>query len=168
MYNVSNRRIRGLTNDCLALLPPLAVLSFMSAFGGPPRVPTVVTNSSESQAPSPRESHNNNNTPAPPPPQIAPRQETDVRTPASADNSIPSSPAQDTFNTEQTVTVARTRARADSRPTSIFQAYQPPMMEVAKDTLPELQPIFSFLNSHSNKLYQEGYFLKLNDLDACM
>ncbi|MCJ1287464.1 hypothetical protein MMC26_006816 [Xylographa opegraphella] len=45
-------------------------------------------------------------------------------------------------------------------------AYQPPLMEIAQDTLPELQPIFTFLNSHSNKLYQEGYFLKLNDLDS--
>jgi hypothetical protein len=26
--------------------------------------------------------------------------------------------------------------------------------------------VFSFLSSHSNKLYQEGYFLKLNDLDT--
>lgn len=48
----------------------------------------------------------------------------------------------------------------------MVQAYQPPLMEVAQDTLPELQPIFTFLNSHSNKLYQEGYFLKLNDLDS--
>ena len=48
----------------------------------------------------------------------------------------------------------------------MIQAYQPPMMEIAQDTIPELQPIFSFLNSHSNKLYQEGYFLKLNDLDS--
>ncbi|KAF2096658.1 hypothetical protein NA57DRAFT_14460, partial [Rhizodiscina lignyota] len=39
-------------------------------------------------------------------------------------------------------------------------------MEVAQDTLPELQRIFTFLNSHSNKLYQEGYFLKLHDLDT--
>lgn len=39
-------------------------------------------------------------------------------------------------------------------------------MDVAQDTLPELQPIFTFLNSHSNKLYQEGYFLKLHDLDS--
>lgn len=39
-------------------------------------------------------------------------------------------------------------------------------MEVANDTPPELQPIFTFLNSHSNKLYQEGYFLKLHDLDT--
>jgi len=36
-------------------------------------------------------------------------------------------------------------------------------MDVSQDTLPELQPIFTFLNSHGNKLYQEGYFLKLDD-----
>lgn len=36
-------------------------------------------------------------------------------------------------------------------------------MDINEDTIPELQPIFSFLNSHSNKLYQEGYFLKLDD-----
>jgi len=41
-------------------------------------------------------------------------------------------------------------------------------MDVAQDTLPELQPIFTYLNSHSNKLYQEGYFLKLHDLDSRM
>ncbi|KAI9747204.1 MAG: hypothetical protein M1835_002192, partial [Candelina submexicana] len=56
--------------------------------------------------------------------------------------------------------------RPSSRPVSMVQTYQPPLMEVAQDTLPELQPIFTFLNSHSNKLYQEGYFLKLNDLDS--
>ena len=43
--------------------------------------------------------------------------------------------------------------------------YQPPVMDTT-DTIPELSPIFGFLNSHSNKLYQEGYFLKLNDLDT--
>ena len=48
----------------------------------------------------------------------------------------------------------------------MVQTYQPPVMEIAQDTIPELQPIFTFLNSHSNKLYQEGYFLKLNDLDS--
>lgn len=36
-------------------------------------------------------------------------------------------------------------------------------MDITEDTIPELQPVFSFLNSHSNKLYQEGYFLKLDD-----
>lgn len=44
--------------------------------------------------------------------------------------------------------------------------YQPPLLDVSTETIPELQPIFSFLNSHSNKLYQEGYFLKLHDLDS--
>jgi CCR4-NOT transcriptional complex subunit CAF120 len=48
----------------------------------------------------------------------------------------------------------------------MIQTYNPPQVEVANDTPPELAPIFSFLNSHSNKLYQEGYFLKLHDLDT--
>jgi len=60
----------------------------------------------------------------------------------------------------------RANSRPSSRPVSMVYTYQPPLMEVAQDTLPELQPIFTFLNSHSNKLYQEGYFLKLHDLDA--
>lgn len=55
--------------------------------------------------------------------------------------------------------------RTSSRPSSMIQAYQPLMMDV-DDTIPELLPVFTFLNSHSNKLYQEGYLLKLNDLDA--
>jgi hypothetical protein len=41
-------------------------------------------------------------------------------------------------------------------------------MDVNQNTLPELQPIFTFLNSHSNKLYQEGYFLKLDDQNTRM
>jgi len=45
----------------------------------------------------------------------------------------------------------------------MVQAYQPPTMDLTQDTIPELQPIFTYLNSHSNKLYQEGYFLKLDD-----
>jgi hypothetical protein len=62
------------------------------------------------------------------------------------------------------------RQRSDtgrsSRPMSMIQTYQPPIMEVGQDTLPELQRIFMFLNSHSNKLYQEGYFLKFHDTDT--
>lgn len=50
----------------------------------------------------------------------------------------------------------------------MIQGHHPPVMEVAQDTLPELQPVFNFLNIHQNKLYQEGFFLKLNDLDARM
>ena len=48
----------------------------------------------------------------------------------------------------------------------MVQTYQPQQMDVSQDTPPELAPIFSYLNSHSNKLYQEGYFLKLHDLDS--
>jgi hypothetical protein len=55
------------------------------------------------------------------------------------------------------------RERSSSRPVSMIQTYQPALMDVSQDTLPELQPIFTFLNSHANKLYQEGYFLKLDD-----
>lgn len=58
------------------------------------------------------------------------------------------------------------RQRASSRPMSMVGGYQAPMMPVASDTIPELAPIFTLMNSHSNKLYQEGYFLKLNDLDT--
>ncbi|KAJ3577474.1 hypothetical protein NPX13_g3089 [Xylaria arbuscula] len=64
------------------------------------------------------------------------------------------------------ITVAdhnRSRSRSNSRPLSMVQAYQPPRMDINEDTIPELQPIFTFLNSHANKLYQEGYFLKLDD-----
>ncbi|KAH0528071.1 hypothetical protein TsFJ059_002979 [Trichoderma semiorbis] len=57
----------------------------------------------------------------------------------------------------------RSSSRNSARPLSIIQTYQPPVMEVNEDTIPELQPIFSLLNSHSNKLYHEGYFLKLDD-----
>jgi CCR4-NOT transcriptional complex subunit CAF120 len=58
--------------------------------------------------------------------------------------------------------------RVSSRPMSMVQTYQPPLMELTQDTLPELQPIFSYLNSHGNKLYQEGYFLKLDDQNSRM
>jgi CCR4-NOT transcriptional complex subunit CAF120 len=56
--------------------------------------------------------------------------------------------------------------RMSSRPMSMVQTYQPPLMELTQDTLPELQPIFTYLNSHGNKLYQEGYFLKLDDQNS--
>lgn len=46
--------------------------------------------------------------------------------------------------------------------------YNPLMMDVTEDTIPELQPIFHFLNGHANKLYQEGYFLKLDDQNTRM
>lgn len=55
------------------------------------------------------------------------------------------------------------RQRSSSRPLSMVLAHNPPLMDINEDTIPELQPIFTYLNSHSNKLYQEGYFLKLED-----
>lgn len=58
----------------------------------------------------------------------------------------------------------RIASRPVSRPMSIVQPYTPPTMEVQQDTLPELQPIFNFMNNHSTKMYTEGYFLKLTDL----
>lgn len=60
----------------------------------------------------------------------------------------------------------RSESRVSIRPQSMVQTHSPVMMDNTGDILPELQPIFSFLNSHSNKLYQEGYFLKLHDLDT--
>ncbi|KAL4898244.1 hypothetical protein BDV59DRAFT_1948 [Aspergillus ambiguus] len=56
--------------------------------------------------------------------------------------------------------------RRSSRPGSMIFSHNPPLMELANDTPPELQPIFGYLNTHANKLYHEGYFLKLNDLDT--
>ncbi|EME43985.1 hypothetical protein DOTSEDRAFT_71701 [Dothistroma septosporum NZE10] len=79
------------------------------------------------------------------------------------DSFAPSSP---TPRSPATPSRARADSRATSRPVSMIQTYNPPQMELAPDTPPELAPIFSFLNSHSNKLYQEGYFLKLHDLDS--
>lgn len=57
----------------------------------------------------------------------------------------------------------RSHGRRSSRPLSMVITYHPPVMDVTSDTIPELQPIFHFLNGHANKLYQEGYFLKLDD-----
>lgn len=56
--------------------------------------------------------------------------------------------------------------RRMSRPGSTIFSHDPPFIEISPDTPPELQPIFTFLNSHANKVYHEGYFLKLNDLDT--
>lgn len=45
--------------------------------------------------------------------------------------------------------------------------YTPPTLVAERnDDIQELKPVFSYLSSHANKLYQEGYFLKLDDLDT--
>lgn len=63
---------------------------------------------------------------------------------------------------------AQKGARSTSRPISMLQPYTPPRVSVERETLPELQPIFNFMNNHAEKLYTEGYFLKLADLMAGM
>ncbi|KAI9835698.1 MAG: hypothetical protein M1819_001875 [Sarea resinae] len=108
-------------------------MSFMSAFGAPPKAATMDLPTSNPQP---------------------------LRKEARSFSAQAAAPVRDS------PTPPRTRERAPSRPMSMVQTYQPPLMDVAQDTLPELQPIFTFLNSHSNKLYQEGYFLKFNDLDT--
>ena len=101
---------------------------------------------------------------SPTPPSPSPRQ------PGTPTNFAQTATALETFNNERPPSRATTRERSDSRasvrPMSMIQTYQPPVMEVGQDTLPELQRIFTFLNSHSNKLYQEGYFLKFHDTDS--
>ena len=90
----------------------------------------------------------------------------------SVDSPLPSSPARADFpqspvvGDESPSASPSGRARSNSRPLSMVQTYQPNLMDVNADTIPELQPIFTFLNSHQNKLYQEGYFLKLDDQDT--
>lgn len=85
--------------------------------------------------------------------------------PARPPSEYASSPANGTANSSP-VNSPRSvtgRQRSSSRPLSMVMPYQPPLMDINEDTIPELQPIFTFLNSHANKLYQEGYFLKLDD-----
>lgn len=70
----------------------------------------------------------------------------------SPDTPSPSKEPSDSHLTQQTM--------------SAMQAYQPTLMDVAEDTLPELLPIFGLLNNHVSKIYHEGYLLKLHDLDS--
>ncbi|CZT01564.1 related to CAF120 CCR4 Associated Factor 120 kDa [Rhynchosporium graminicola] len=97
---------------------------------------------------------------SPTPTSSTPKQELARSEPAQHATTMPL--GNSTHNTDQP-RVQRERAQSGSRPLSMVQTYYPSMMDVSQDTLPELQPIFTFLNSHANKLYQEGYFLKLDD-----
>ncbi|KAI5798876.1 hypothetical protein EDC01DRAFT_628728 [Geopyxis carbonaria] len=47
---------------------------------------------------------------------------------------------------------------------SMMQPYKPPRVSIEAETLPELHHILNFMNNHSEKVYTEGYFLKLTDL----
>ncbi|KUJ22597.1 uncharacterized protein LY89DRAFT_728720 [Mollisia scopiformis] len=125
------------------------VLSFMSSFSS--------SNRDAQRSPTPTG-------PAP----VQQRQESfrhePLRHDAARDPATPARGSQPPYNMDGESPQPRVqRERASSRPMSMVQTYQPPLMDVSQDTLPELQPIFTFLNSHANKLYQEGYFLKLDD-----
>ncbi|KAB8074652.1 hypothetical protein BDV29DRAFT_118859 [Aspergillus leporis] len=115
------------------------VLSFISAFGGPSR----------KDRPEQRHRASSASVALNKPPSRVDTPSTDTPSP------------QDTSPTGQ----SSTNERRISRPGSTLFSHDPPFIEISQDTPPELQPIFSFLNSHANKLYHEGYFLKLNDLD---
>ncbi|KAK3117394.1 hypothetical protein LTR53_001308 [Teratosphaeriaceae sp. CCFEE 6253] len=134
----------------------------MSQWGGGPRSPTAEAPPSPTTFKPPLD----DGSPGPRRPadlDTATPQASALKLDAYAQNS-PHAPSTPTFNTPSR---ARADSRANTRPNSMIQTYQPPQMDLlAADTPPELQPIFSFLNSHSNKLYQEGYFLKLHDLDS--
>ncbi|EEH11276.1 PH domain-containing protein [Histoplasma capsulatum G186AR] len=56
--------------------------------------------------------------------------------------------------------------RMGSRPVSAHPQPQSPIMDATSEAIPELEPVLNYLSSQANKLYQEGYFLKLNDLDT--
>lgn len=124
---------------------PLAVISFMSALG-----------------PSRNSSNQGSN-----------RRKRDSSTSFSLESpplsgiDTPNTPSPVINNESPAGTPTRSERRS-SRPASTVFSHKPPQMQVAQDTPAELQPIFAYLNSHANKLYQEGYFLKLNDLDSRM
>ena len=127
--------------DFSVLTCSLPVLSFMSNF----------SNNRDSQR-------------SPTPTTPAKNQESSRSEPIRHATTVPVGTSQ--YNTDRSngqEKVQRERAVSGARPLSMVQTYHPSMMDVSQDTPPELQPIFTFLNSHANKLYQEGYFLKLDD-----
>ncbi|KAJ5586756.1 uncharacterized protein N7459_002521 [Penicillium hispanicum] len=122
-------------------LRPFLVLSFISTFGGP--------RNSESGKESRKSS--NNVTPAQTPPRW--------QTPSPDTPSPPSGASPVGGPTPRGGGIS-------SRPASMVFSRNPPLMTQAEDTPPELSPIFSYLNIHTNKVYHEGYFLKLTDQDT--
>ncbi|PGH06893.1 CCR4-NOT transcriptional complex subunit [Blastomyces parvus] len=70
-------------------------------------------------------------------------------------------------STTATATPPHTLKKSDrmsSRPVSAAYS-QPSIMDASPGSIPELEPVLNYLSGQANKLYQEGYFLKLNDLD---
>ncbi|KAJ5543524.1 hypothetical protein N7461_009527 [Penicillium sp. DV-2018c] len=67
---------------------------------------------------------------------------------------------------ESSPLMSEPRVGGKARPASMILSRNPPSTHHAENTPPELSPIFSFLNIHTNKVYQEGYFLRFHDLDT--
>jgi CCR4-NOT transcriptional complex subunit CAF120 len=132
--------------------PPSIVLSFMSVFGGPHRHQSATTQDSASSTRGSQQQQQQ---------QQQPRK---INPPSLNHNAALADWAPD----PAAVDTAVKPDRPNTRPSSMAFVYQSPMVNSDQDTLPELLPIFTYLNNHSNKLYQEGYFLKLNDLDTRM
>ncbi|CAK7198626.1 hypothetical protein SEUCBS139899_001290 [Sporothrix eucalyptigena] len=102
----------------------------------------------------------------PPQPQPVQTQQTQTPSPEPFPN-VPSSPIRGehgpgALGSDPSFSPGPGRQRSSSRPVSMIQTYQPTLMDT-NNAIPELQPIYTLLNSHANKLYQEGYFLKLDD-----
>ncbi|KAH6682275.1 SKG3 protein [Plectosphaerella plurivora] len=140
-------------------LPPTAHQRAVSASAPPPAVQYPVPSPNPSSSSSAYGDYNAHTPPRPATPSSLDRSGTAAADPyASSPDASP-----------QPLKSASPRAnhrRTSSRPLSMVQTYSPPFMDVTEDTIPELQPIFTFLNSHANKLYQEGYFLKLDDQNS--
>lgn len=137
----------GLTRWCKYL-----VLSFMSQFSAGTKTPPPST-SPPSDSPH-RPGHRKTNSGTEPFPDH--RVSADISRP----NTPPSRPDYGTplnggSPIEPSARRRRSSSAASSRPPSMVLGHQPAIMDITEDTIPELQPIFSFLNSHSNKLYQE-------------
>ncbi|KAK2809415.1 hypothetical protein FQN50_003874 [Emmonsiellopsis sp. PD_5] len=127
------------------------VLSFISAGRGLSKN----NNSSNNNAASPSPS----STPTPAASASAPSFFSRQRTSTASPSVDPASNGADSMLRKQD------QSGSGSRPASAMLT-QPPAANPGSDVIPELEPIFTFLSAQSNKLYQEGYFLKLNDLDT--
>ncbi|KAJ5763527.1 hypothetical protein N7533_002208 [Penicillium manginii] len=120
------------------------VLSFISTFGNPKN------NDSQKENRKEKRKSSSNVTPAQTPPRW--------QTPSPDTPSPPSELSPVNGSTPRGEGIG-------SRPASMIFSRNPPLVAQTEDTPPELSPIFTYLNIHTNKVYQEGYFLKLNDQD---
>ncbi|KAA8635824.1 hypothetical protein SMACR_04267 [Sordaria macrospora] len=148
------------------------VLSFISQFSAPHRdskTPTPPNDLRVRDDPDPKPDSPTVSlpTPAPSPPQLRDSRDPSPDRPSPTFDKGPEPavvsstvPVNDSFTQSPTG-----RQRSNSRPLSMVLPSQRPLMESNEEIIPELQPIFALLSSHANKLYQEGYFLKLDDQD---